>query len=62
MVKLETLINDGYNFFTGVPDSGLKYFINDPNIKNPKEFVENLDKKMLNIMYERVKQDLNENK
>jgi hypothetical protein len=31
-------------------------------MENPKEFIENLDKKMLNIMYERVKQDLNENK
>ena len=40
----------------------LKYFINNPNMENPKEFIENLDKKMLNIMYERVKQDLNENK
>ena len=25
----ENLVNDGYNFFTGVPDSGLKPFIND---------------------------------
>ena len=24
----EKLVNDGYNFFTGVPDSGLKPFIN----------------------------------
>ena len=25
----EKLIDEGYNFFTGVPDSGLKPFIND---------------------------------
>ena len=25
----EKLVSDGYNFFTGVPDSGLKPFIND---------------------------------
>ena len=36
MVKLETLINDGYNFFTGVPDSGLKYFINDLSVFKDK--------------------------
>ena len=29
MVKFQTLIKDGYNFFTGVPDSGLKPFINE---------------------------------
>ena len=29
MVKFQNLIDDGYNFFTGVPDSGLKMFIND---------------------------------
>jgi len=39
MVKLETLINDGYNFFTGVPDSGLKYFINDIIKSNYKHIV-----------------------
>ena len=39
MVKFETLINDGYNFFTGVPDSGLKYFINDIIKSNYKHIV-----------------------
>ena len=29
MVEFKSLLDDGYNFFTGVPDSGLKYFIND---------------------------------
>ena len=29
MIKLQKLIDDGYNFFTGVPDSGLKPFINE---------------------------------
>ena len=27
MIKLKSVIDDGYNFFTGVPDSGLKPFI-----------------------------------
>ena len=39
MVKLETLINDGYDFFTGVPDSVLKYFINDIIKSNYKHIV-----------------------
>ena len=29
MVEFKSLLDEGYNFFTGVPDSGLKYFIND---------------------------------
>ena len=29
MIKLQQLLDDGYNFFTGVPDSGLKPFINE---------------------------------
>ena len=29
MIKLQELLDDGYEFFTGVPDSGLKSFIND---------------------------------
>ena len=29
MVEFKSLLDGGYNFFTGVPDSGLKYFIND---------------------------------
>jgi phosphonopyruvate decarboxylase len=29
MVEFKSLFDEGYNFFTGVPDSGLKYFIND---------------------------------
>ena len=29
MIKLSDFINDGYDFFTGVPDSGLKTFINE---------------------------------
>ena len=29
MIKLEELINQGYNFFTGVPDSALKPFLNE---------------------------------
>ena len=47
----ENLVNDGYNFFTGVPDSGLKPFINDiiesdlPDkrpleIRDTKEFID----------------------
>ena len=27
MIELQNIIDDGYNFFTGVPDSGLKLFI-----------------------------------
>ena len=27
MIKFQNLIDEGYNFFTGVPDSGLKEFI-----------------------------------
>ena len=27
MIKFQNLIDEGYNFFTGVPDSGLKPFI-----------------------------------
>ena len=29
MIKLQQLLDDGYEFFTGVPDSGLKPFINE---------------------------------
>ena len=29
MVEFKSLLDEGYNFFTGVPDSGLRYFIND---------------------------------
>jgi len=29
MVKLQQLLDDGYEFFTGVPDSGLKPFIDE---------------------------------
>ena len=29
MVKLQQLLDNGYEFFTGVPDSGLKPFINE---------------------------------
>ena len=29
MIEFQNLIDCGYNFFTGVPDSGLKSFIND---------------------------------
>ena len=29
MIKLQELLDDGYEFFTGVPDSGLKPFINE---------------------------------
>ena len=27
MIKLQQLLDDGYNFFTGVPDSVLKLFL-----------------------------------
>ena len=29
MIKLQQLLDEGYNFFTGVPDSGLKPLINE---------------------------------
>lgn len=29
MIRLDYLLNQGYNFFTGVPDSGLKLLLND---------------------------------
>ena len=29
MIKLQQLLDDGYEFFTGVPDSGLKPLINE---------------------------------
>ena len=29
MIKLQQLLDDGYEFFTGVPDSGLKPFIDE---------------------------------
>ena len=29
MIKLQQLLDDGYEFFTGVPDSGLKSFIDE---------------------------------
>ena len=29
MIKIQELLDQGYNFFTGVPDSGLKPFINE---------------------------------
>ena len=29
MIKLQQLLDNGYEFFTGVPDSGLKPFINE---------------------------------
>ena len=35
----EKLVNDGYNFFTGVPDSGLKPFINDIIESNFKHII-----------------------
>jgi len=38
MIKLQQLLDDGYNFFTGVPDSGLKPFI-DEIIKNEVKHV-----------------------
>ena len=47
MVKFQNLIDDGYNFFTGVPDSGLKMFINDIIKSDYKHIVYSLSNSML---------------
>lgn len=39
MIKLQKLIDNGYSFFTGVPDSGLKPFIDEILKSNIKHVV-----------------------
>lgn len=36
---LDELLSDGYDFFTGVPDSGLKHFISDVSALGPGRHV-----------------------